>query len=134
MPTNPTILEDHLRALSLSYVLSLSDDARWLVVHEFKLPPGYNKPHTDVLIEIPSDYPLTPLGVACRTYVAADLRYRGQVLHCFYLRDVPGWGRWGWFCYKSIRWDPHVDNLISFLEMLRADLTNPRTKKTEAPS
>ncbi|MCK4658175.1 MAG: hypothetical protein KAV82_01515 [Phycisphaerae bacterium] len=45
MPSNAAILDEHLRVLSIGYPLSISDDGKWLVVHEFKLPPGFNGTH-----------------------------------------------------------------------------------------
>jgi len=134
LAANHAILDEHLKALSQNHVLSVSDDARWLVVHEFALPPGYSRASTNILIEIPRDYPLTPPGVACRTYIDPDLRFRGETLRDLYARDVPPWGRWGWLCYQDIRWNPHRDNLLTFIGMLRTDLTRPRIRKPKAAS
>lgn len=134
MAVNHAILDEHLKALSHSYVLSVSDDAKWAVVHEFELPQGYNRVSTNVLIEVPRDYPLTPPGVACRIYIAPDLLFRGEMLRDLYAMDVPPWGRWGWLCYRDIRWDPHRDNLLTFIEMLRTDLASPRIRTPKAAS
>lgn len=132
MAGNAAILDEHLLVLSIGYPLSISDDRKWLVVHEFKLPPGYNRTHTDVLVEIPADYPLTPPGVTSRLCVAPDLRYREQVIRSYDVKDVPGLGEWAWLCYRGIRWKPCSDNLVTLMEMLRADLTNPPVRETEA--
>jgi len=132
MTGNAAILDEHLRVMSLGYPLSISDDRKWLVVHGFRLPPGYNRTHTDVLIEIPEDYPLTPPGVATVLCVAPDLLYQGHVLQSYDVRDVPGLGRWGYLCYRGIRWRPCSDNLVTLTEMLRVDLTNPSARPVEA--
>jgi hypothetical protein len=132
VPGSATILDEHLRLLSIGYPLSISDDKKWLLIHEFKLPPGYNRTHTDVLVEIPADYPLTPPGVASRAYLAPDLRHEGRVLQCFYVRIVPGWGKWGWLCYRGINWNPCSDSLVTLMEMFRADLTDPAVRELES--
>jgi ubiquitin-protein ligase len=131
---NEAILDEHLKALSNRYVLSVSDDAKWIVVHDFELPAGYSRTSTNVLVEVPRDYPLTPPGVACRICIAPDLRFRGETLRDLYARDVPPWGRWGWLCYRDIRWDPHQDSLLTLIEMLRTDLARPRIRKPKAAS
>ena len=112
-------------------------NSRWLTTINslssggVKLPPGYNLAVTSVLVEIPSDYPLSPPGIGGnRVYVSPWLRFRSRTI-----RDVhpdrtpsyltPGSGPWAWWCYQEIRWYPVRDNLIRFMEMFRADLTNP---------
>jgi len=121
-------LEDDLRAASRAYPLSVSEDRRWVTVHRFKLPPGYRRSTTDILMEIPRDYPCTPPGVSTHIYIDASLRFHGRKLRDVYEGVNPGWGNWAWFCYHSIKWDPRRDDLIRFLEMVRADLTEPKTK------
>ena len=127
------MLDDHLKRLSRAYPLWLDDDYRFVIVEEIKLPPGYNCRATQLLIQLPPDYPVSPPGVGDnRVYVASGLRFRGRTL-----RDVhdsippsfetPGSGPWAWFCYEWIHWDPLRDSLIRFVEMIKANLTNPPT-------
>ncbi len=131
MALNAAILAEHLRLLSIAYPVSITDDDAWLIIHGFMLPPGFNCTHSDVLLEVPTDYPLTPPGVAARLYVRPDLRYQGHVIKSFYVKDLPRWGKWGWLCYRGIRWDPCSDNLVTLMEMIRADLTKPPIKQKE---
>ena len=118
---------DALEELAVVYPVELSEDNRWLLVHDFLLPPGYDRKHIDILMQIPPDYPISPPGVGDRIYLPADLRFRGRELASFYRRQKEMPGNWAWFCYNQIQWDIHQDNLIGFLEMIRADLTNPKT-------
>jgi hypothetical protein len=124
-------LEKHLRRLSCAFQLQVADNYRFVIVGGVRLPPGYNHTLTSVLVEIPSDYPLSPPGIGNnRVYVSPRLRFRGRTL-----KDVhpdarpsyptPGSGDWAWWCYQEIRWDPVRDDLIRFMEMFRVDLTNP---------
>ena len=121
-------LNDDLNVLSMGYTLSLSDDLKWVTVHDFKLPPGYNLGYTDILMETPSDYPFSPPGVGVRVYLNPDLHFRGRKLADLHARVTPGWGNWAWFCYEWINWDPNNDDLVKFMEMIRTDLTNPNTE------
>ena len=78
--------------------------------------------------EMPRDYPLCPPGIGTHTYVSPDLQFNGRQLRDVHAGVTPGWGRWAWLCYQSIHWDPHRDDLVTFMEMVRADLTNPPTR------
>ena len=123
------LLKDHLRRVSYGYPITVSDDYSWVIVRSFKLPPGFNRYSTEVLVKIPSDYPLSPPGIgSARVYLPKTLRFNGREMYDLHPNTGPGWGDWAWFCYEHIRWDPNRDNLVKTLEMIRADLTSPKTK------
>ena len=119
------ILSRQLRALALGYRLEITPDLQWLLVRDVRLPPGYDRSTTEVLVQLPPDYPASPPGLNGGVFVRPDLRFRGRLLDSVHQTVTPGWGAWAWFCYQQIRWNPHRDNLISFMEMVRADLTDP---------
>jgi hypothetical protein len=122
------ILHQHLRDLSLAYPLSIADDYCYVIVSHFLLPPGFNCRRTEVLIELPDGYPISPPGVGdSHVYMRPHLRYHNRLLDDLHTSITPGWGDWAWLCYQWISWDAHNDNLITFLEMVRADLTDPPT-------
>lgn len=125
----PSKLWGDLTLLALGYHLTISEDFKWLIVHNFKLPPGYNCSSTEILLEIPQDYPCSPLGVGDNhVYIHPKLRFKGKKLTDLHEGVTPGWGNWAWFCYSSIEWDPNKDDLIRFMEIVRTDLTNPKTE------
>ena len=134
MTTCPPILYDHLARLSQHFRLALDDWYRFVIVQSVKLPPGFNRNTTDALIELEFDYPQTPPGMGnSRVFVDAGLRFRGWMLaeyreHFQPTYRTPGFGPWAWICYQRIHWNPLRDDLVTFVEMLRADLTNPPTK------
>jgi hypothetical protein len=128
-----TILERDIEQLSHHYPLWLDDDDRFLIVQAVLLPPGYDREETSLLIELPPDYPLTPPGISPnRLYVDPNLRFNDDYLDGVHKDIQPSWnppyGPWAWFCYENIKWNPLTDNLITFIEMVRADFTNPPTK------
>lgn len=124
----------HLLELSGAFTLWIEEEDEFLVVDGMKLPPGYNQSETQLLIEIPDDYPLSPPGVgANQVYLSPGLRFNRRRLKDLHTSTMPsfstpGFGPWAWFCYEHIAWDPSRDDLIRFVEMVRADLTNPLTK------
>jgi hypothetical protein len=128
MTLNNYVLEEHLRGLSVAYSVSVSDDNRWIIVRNFKTPPGFNQYYIDILIRVPKDYPVSPPGTGSRVYIPSGLRFKGKKLADVYPDVNPGWGSWAWFCYQNIKWDPTRDDLVKFMEMVRLDLTNSKTK------
>ena len=123
-----SILMQHLKVLALGYLLSVSKDYKWVIVHSFTLPSGFNLTEIDILVEIPSRYPCSPPGIGnFRIYIPSQLRYKGKILKAVYSNVNPGWGDWAWLCYKQIKWDPTRDDLVSLMEIIRIDLTHPPT-------
>jgi len=100
-------------------------------VYGIRLPTGYNYSTIPILIEVPDDYPLSPPGVGdSHIYLPRALRYQGRVLKDFHEHSgFRGNNQWSWFCYQQIDWDPNYDDLISFIEMVRADLADPEPKE-----
>ncbi len=128
----PRLLDDLYDLSSAGFSLCIDDDYRFVIVDDVLLPRGYNHRTIPVLIELPERYPMTPPGVgADRVYVPKKLRYRHSKIedvhrHVGSTYSTPGWGPWAWLCYERIEWNPWRDNLITFIEMLRANLTNPK--------
>jgi hypothetical protein len=121
-------LRRHLQALSVAFRLSVANDYSYVVVHGVRLPPGFDRSEIDLLIEIPDDYPSSPPGVGKRIYVPKNLRFQGRQLEDVHEYSDPGWGSWAWFCFQYIDWDPQTDSLITLVELIRADLTDPKTR------
>ena len=131
---NMTRLEQDLRSLSRAFRLWIDDDYSFVVAGGVKLPPGYNMSYTNLLLELPADYPVSPPGVGdSAVYLPPTLRLHGRRLkdlHEFRSPefDTPGFGEWAWWCYEYVDWSPVRDNLIKFVEMVRADLTHAKTQ------
>ena len=132
------MLEEHITRLSKLFPLWIGETPQIVVVGGIKLPPGYNRTLTQLLIEIPSDYPLSPPGIGTyRVFVYSNLKYRGLMLRDMHTNrqpdyKTPGFGPWAWWCYETIKWNPRRDNLTTFVGMVRADLTNPPTIKEQS--
>jgi hypothetical protein len=128
-------LDRQLKDLSRAYRhLWIDDSNRFVIVEGIKLPPGYNQSQTELLIELPGDYPCSPPGVgSSHVYVPHGLRYKDKRVRDIHEYSQPsfrteGFGPWAWWCYESITWDPFRDNLIKFVEMVRANMTDPPTE------
>lgn len=114
--------------LNLSYVYPLAYDEKSnsIIVKDFNLPPGYNRISMPVFLKLPKDYPESPPGIgSAKVYVPSNLRYRDRRPQDFHEHSGPT-PDWAWWCYERIEWNPAKDNLVTFFELLRAHLTNPR--------
>jgi len=118
-------LNHDLRQLSYAYTVAVDDDYKSIIVKNFNLPPGYNRRQIPVMLTIPSNYPESAPGIGdSKVYIPDDLRYRKRKPKDFH--DHLGREGWAWWCYEWIEWNPCKDNLITFFELLRAHMTNPR--------
>jgi hypothetical protein len=122
-----------LENLSQAFTIWIGDCNDFVVVADLRLPHGFNRPTTDLLIELPPGYPVAPPGVGCHIYVHPNLRLHGRGLTDLHSRSTPsfatpGFGPWAWLCYERIEWCPERDDLIKFVEMVRADLSQAKTE------
>lgn len=126
------MLDRHLAELSHHYPVWIDDDDKFVIV-EIGLPPGFDYVWTNLLIEIPPDYPVSPPGIGnYRVFVPPWLTYRGRKLKDIHPNqspsfETPEFGPWAWLCYEDVRWYPSRDDLLTFVEMVRSDLSNPST-------
>ncbi len=118
-------LKKDIRELSYIYPVALDDDCTSITVGNFNLPPGYNYDTISILLNLPDQYPEEPPGIGdAEVFVPDSLRFRGRKPKDFHSYSGPR--GWAWWCYESIDWNPCKDNLITFFELLRAHLTDPR--------
>lgn len=120
--TNLRLLEKHLNELSHAYALDVSKDFSWITVRRFMLPPGFNKGYVGVLLRL-VDYPSIAPGIRpSAVYLPEGLQLRGMKPTDYH--EGTGPTGWAWWCFQRIDWNPCSDDLITFLEMLRATLTD----------
>ena len=118
-------LKKDLSDLSCVYPVAVDDEFEHIVIKDFNLPPGYNWDFIPVLLELPKDYPESPLGVGeSHVFVPMGLRFQGRIPGDYHKKRGPN-EKWAWWCYEWIKWDPCKDNFITFFELLRAHMTDP---------
>lgn len=54
----------YLNSQKLGWETIVDGGARWLIVKNFPIPPGYNVTHADLALEIPATYPDTQIDMA----------------------------------------------------------------------
>lgn len=119
-------LKHDLWMLSYVYPIAIDEQFKFIIVDGFNTPPGYNFDIISILLRLPGNYPESPPGVGdARVYVPSILRYKGRKPEDFHQNSGPT-DEWAWWCYEKIDWDPCKDNLVTFFELLRAHMTNPK--------
>lgn len=127
-------LKRDLRNLSRAgFSLWIDERKRFVIVEGIQLPYGYDRSEIPLMIELPSVYPNLAPGVGKdRIFIPGDIQYRGSWLEDVHNKVTPRYKTpkrydWAWLCYQQIVWNPLRDDLITFVEMVRANLTNPKT-------
>ena len=94
-------------------------NVEWIVFKEFRLPSGWNKQTTELLVVIPAGYPATPPD---NFYVAPGLLLASGSMPANFSKGVSLQGRqWDQFSYHlDGGWKPaanvmHGDNLQTFI-------------------
>lgn len=128
---------EEVKLLAVAYGSVSFDDISfsWVYIPRFPLPRGWNKRHTELLIELPPTYPWTP---PTSFYMDKGLRKHGHsVAHYFEEEDLSKYSErgWAWFCLHVEEcgrggWSPTDvvtvgDNLLKYAELIRTILTKP---------
>jgi hypothetical protein len=117
----PTVDEAYLQQKALKYVEVIEDGALCIVIHEYPLPPGYDRATTDLLLRLPAGYP----------DAQPDMFWCDPPIHLAELIETHlgrQWQRFSRHLSPGV-WTPGVDSLGTFLTLIGAELarsTQPR--------
>jgi hypothetical protein len=115
--------EAYLDRLGLRWETIIEANRRWLLLHEYPLPPGYTVGHTKLALEIPPTYPgaqiygfyaYPPLALACGRVIEST-QLRGVLLGV----EFHGWSR---HCGPAAPWNSATDNGVTQLALVDAAL------------
>lgn len=125
MLSYPDIVRRHVARLARAYRVSTEPDLSVVLVENFPLPPGWEPRVCPVLLNLPVDYPLTPVGLSTASAIELPfaLRFRGSRVRDFH--EHKSREGWCWFCYLEMSWNPSRDDLFTILERLQLDLSHP---------
>ena len=120
--------------VATAYVDVNYDDVGFTWVHlpRFPLPSTWGKRTTELLVVLPSTYPMTaPDGFFMDKHLRT--RHGHTINHYFQGETLNPYSDkgWAWFCmHIAGGWNPtsslkHGDNLLKYVELIRAILTSP---------
>lgn len=113
---------DFLASTSWRYDLAQDGQFVFLVIYEYPLPTGYAPAHADLLLRLPQGFPdaapdmfwfcpvVTYSNGAQPPATGDRLSYAGRT-----------WQRWS--RHLATAWRPGIDNLQTYLRLIRTDLT-----------
>lgn len=100
----------------------------WIVIHEFKLPAGYNVEETTVSFMIPPSYPSTEFDMMY--FYPALQRKDGQPIGALSEQSLDGKVFQRWSRHRNQgEWRPGIDNLESHVLSVQAWLTDELKKR-----
>jgi hypothetical protein len=112
-------------ALRMAYPRVTYDEDRflWVCIHDFDLPPGFNKKQGELLIELNANYPFTPpknffLDRTVKTGRGESIEhyYPDEQYNKYHDRG------WAWFCVHIKTWKVRGDIMQSDNLLTAADL------------
>ncbi|ECJ5867591.1 prokaryotic E2 family E [Salmonella enterica subsp. salamae] len=106
--------ECYLDGMGYCWETRLTENARWLIIHDYELPEGYNHHQVNLALLITSGYPVNMLDMF---YVYPPLaRVNGVNIPATEAKvvvDRVAYQRWS----RHRSWDPEIDSVISQLAM-----------------
>jgi hypothetical protein len=105
------------------------EDFRWVHIPYYELPPGFNEPVGELLIELPKNYPFSPpqnffLHKDIKTFegYSIDHYYSNPSMSKYYEKG------WAWFCIHIKKWKAvndiiQSDNLLTCIDLVYTTLS-----------
>jgi hypothetical protein len=120
----PQQLQDEVADLQRDgHVVEVSESEGWLnvLIKDYPVPPGYNKPKTDLLIRLPVSY---PNGKPDMFWTSPELVLQNGKVPKNADAIEPALGRqWRRFSWHMQTWNPGRDGLRVYLEFIGARLS-----------
>lgn len=114
----PSTDEEYLNSLALPWETVLQGKSRWLIIHNWQLPPGYNHATTSLALLIPDNYSDSQIDMV---YFKAHLARRdGRVINNLSTESIAGevWQRWSRHRTNQNPWRAGVDDIASHLSLV----------------
>jgi len=97
----------------------LDRNCNWLIVYDFRLPPGFQPTQTMVLLRL-DYYPEIPPGISPNdVYLAYDLKFNGKSPKYYHYNQCAlSYKGWHNRCFLEISWNNKTDTLTTFFKVL----------------
>lgn len=107
--------EQHLNAVGHHWETQLSaDGGRWLLIHDYQLPPGFSEEAVQLALSIPSTYPSTAMDMFY-LYPAVHMADGSLIPQTEATVNVDGIPFQRWSRHRP--WNPATDNVMTQLAM-----------------
>lgn len=115
--------EAYLNRLGLNWETRFVGTRRWLIIHNYALPSGYNHEQVDLAIEIPTSYPDAQLDMFF-VHPPLTLANGGNISQTESRENILGniYQRWSRHLNGVTRWNPLTDSVITHLAVVEESL------------
>ncbi len=124
-------LEDieYLNARGLVWETLIEDKFRWVLLHKFPIPEGYNVTEADIAIKLSESYPSTPLDMVY-VFPALYLLSEEKIKATDVLQALDGrsFQRWSRHRTPTNPWRPNVDYLATHIGLVEEWFSRELTK------
>jgi hypothetical protein len=110
--------EDYLNGLGLRWDAIIDANTRWLLIHDWKLPSGYNHQAASLALLIPANYSDSQIDMV---YFKQHLaRTDGRAINALSTQPIAGtiWQRWSRHRTGANPWRIGVDDIASHLSLV----------------
>jgi Prokaryotic E2 family E len=110
--------ESHMLARGLAWETIVENGVRWLLIHDFPAPGGYNHAKVLAAVKIETGYPDTQLDMVY--FYPALARLDGRPIGALSSQTLDGkaWQRWSRHRTAQNPWRPGEDDLSSHLALV----------------
>jgi hypothetical protein len=114
----PELDESYLKSLSLPWETLLDGATRWLIVHDWKVPAGYNHGQVSLALLIPSNYSDSQVDMVY--FKPALARTDGRAIGALSTITIGGiqWQQWSRHRTTANPWRIGVDDIASHLALV----------------
>jgi hypothetical protein len=115
--------EAHLDGLGCKWETVVSDGRRWLLIHDYQLPVGFNRSSTRLALDIPPSYPGAEIDMFYFN-PPLDLASGGGIPSTHITATINGTVYQGWSRHRGPQspWKPATDNVITHLGLVEGAL------------
>ena len=115
--------EAHLDALGCKWETVVSEGRRWLLIHDYQLPVGFNRSSTLLALDIPPSYPGAEIDMFYFN-PPLDLAGGGGIPSTHITATINGIVYQGWSRHRGPQspWKPATDNVITHLGLVEGAL------------
>lgn len=114
---------DYLQAQTAEWETVIDAGRRWLLIHHYQLPSGYNNVQVTVAIEIPTSYPEAAIDMFY-VYPALKLISGTSIPKTQNTQVIGGltYQRWSRHLNGATRWNPLKDSVATFLAVVEESI------------
>lgn len=113
----------YLNQLGFLWETQIDKGRRWLIIHNYMLPTGYNHEKVDIAIDIPVAYPGAALDMF---YCFPSLRLEtGAIIaqtSCHMPIDEKSYQRWSRHLNGKTRWNPLTDSVMTQVAVIEESI------------